>query len=88
MPHSHCSKTYSGTLARRPIKYLKRWTTVLPKAITLYSDGRLVHKLFGDHFESRREEIRLALASFLEFEEAAEFLSPDGFASLLTLIGN
>ena len=61
---------------------------MLPKAITLYSDGRLVHKLFGDHFESRREEIRLALASFLEFEEAAEFLSPDGFASLLTLIGN
>jgi len=51
-------------------------------------DGQLLHKLFGDHFESRREEIRLAIASFLEFEEAAEFLSPSGFASLLTLIGS
>lgn len=51
-------------------------------------DGRLVHKLFGDHFESRREEIRLAIGSFLHFEEVADFLTPDGFATLLTLIGS
>jgi len=50
-------------------------------------DGRLIHKVFGDKFGSRREEIRNALLSFLDFEEAADYLSESGFASLLTLIG-
>lgn len=50
-------------------------------------DGRLIHKVFGDKFDSRREEIRNALLSFLDFGEAAEYLSESGFASLLTLIG-
>ncbi|KAL0880318.1 hypothetical protein ABMA27_002770 [Loxostege sticticalis] len=54
---------------------------------TVNEDAELVHKLLGEQFASQIGTLRDLTANVVSGEHAQEFLTPEGFCSLMALIG-
>ncbi|XP_028040938.1 SET and MYND domain-containing protein 5 [Bombyx mandarina] len=54
---------------------------------TVNEDAELVHKLLGEQFTSQLETLRELTINVINGEYIQEFLSPEGFCSLMALIG-
>ncbi|CAG9134876.1 unnamed protein product [Plutella xylostella] len=54
---------------------------------TVNEDAELVHKLLGEQFTSQMNTLREMTANVVSGENVQEFVTPDGFCSLMALIG-
>ncbi|CAK1555209.1 unnamed protein product [Leptosia nina] len=54
---------------------------------TVNEDAELMHKLLGDQFKDQLATLRDLTASVINEESIQEFLTPEGFCSLMALLG-
>lgn len=55
---------------------------------TVNNKEQLVHKILGDQFLEQIEQLRMATSAlFASYPVVQSFLTPDGFAALLALVG-
>ncbi|XP_059057352.1 histone-lysine N-trimethyltransferase SMYD5 [Achroia grisella] len=54
---------------------------------TVNEDAELVHKLLGEQFTDQLNTLRELTANVISGEHVQEFLTPDGFCTLMALIG-